>query len=79
MAMLMLVINTPHTQITLMFQCEHKNFLKVLWAINSNHVIPITYEQIFDCKTFVKGKKSMPVILRWVLKAVEWAVTKEET
>lgn len=51
------MINTLHTQITFMFQGEHDYFLKILWAINSNHVIANVYEQIFDCRTFVKGKK----------------------
>lgn len=76
--MLTLMINTLQTQITFKFQGEHDHFLKILWAINSNHVIPITCEQIFDCKTF-KGKKSMPVVLKLVLKAIGWAVTREET
>lgn len=63
MAMQTLVINTLQTLITLIFQGEHGNFLKIFWDINSNHVIPITYEQIFDCKALAKGKN--PSHLFW--------------
>lgn len=51
------MINTLQTLITLIFQGEHGNFLEIFWDIKSNHVIPITYEHIFDCKAFAKGKK----------------------